>query len=266
MNTTAQSSYSRAPGQSTAANVIAWNAIFGIVLGCVGFAAFILVLEWVTHGAHGVVRFDRGILMWMDRHHEPVLTTIAKGLAWMGSPAVIVTVAAVATVVGMAVPRTRGAAWTFPVAAGGAGLIIQGVKLAVHRTRPDLFQPLIHEQGYSFPSGHSMIAVVIYGLIGYFALGFAKSKAARAAVIAATTIIVVAISVSRVYVGVHYPTDVLAGWSAGVPWLIICIGLHEVMARRWDTTGKSVLNRPPAISRSIDTVFADSPHRRQSVH
>ena len=51
------------------------------------------------------------------------------------------------------------------------------------------------------------------------------------------------IGVSRVYVGVHYPTDVLAGWTAGVPWLIACLYLHEVLARRWPASGEPVLTR-----------------------
>lgn len=122
-------------------------------------------------------------------------------------------------------------------------MIIQGVKLLMHRPRPSFFTPLLHEAGYSFPSGHSLIAMVVYGLLGYFALKLFKHQAARLAVRIVTVLIVFFIGVSRVYVGVHYPTDVLAGWTAGIPWLIACLGLHEVLARRWPASAEPVLTQ-----------------------
>ncbi len=135
----------------------------------------------------------------------------------------------------------RGAAWTLPIAVLGAGIIIQGVKLFIKRPRPSFFAPLLHEAGFSFPSGHSLIAMVVYGLLGYFALHLFKNHIARFVVRLVTVLVVFLIGVSRVYVEVHYPTDVLAGWTAGVPWLITCLALHEVLARRWPSSGESVL-------------------------
>jgi undecaprenyl-diphosphatase len=145
-----------------------------------------------------------------------------------------------------------GAAWTLPLAIIGAGIIIQCIKLFVHRTRPDLFKPLLHETGFSFPSGHSMIAMVVYGLLGYFGLRFAAGRWARVVVVAAAAVVIVLIGLSRVYVGVHYPTDVLAGWAVGVPWLVACLGLHELLTRRYAAAGEPVLNQPPAMSRALD--------------
>ena len=137
--------------------------------------------------------------------------------------------------------KVRGAAWTMPIAILGAGIIIQSVKLVMKRPRPSFFAPILHETGYSFPSGHSLIAMVVYGLLGYFVMHLFRNFWARQAVRGLTMLLVVAIGVSRVYVGVHYPTDVLAGWTAGVPWLISCLALHEVLARRWPSTGEPVL-------------------------
>jgi undecaprenyl-diphosphatase len=251
MSTTAQTSYPGMPKRTTPAPLIAWHVIIGIILGGLCSALFIGIMDWVTDGEHGVIRFDRTVLLWMHARQMPVLTGTAHVLAWMGSPTVIIAIAVLGMIAGFADRTIRGAAWTFPIAAIGAGVIIQCVKLAVHRTRPDLFRPLLHEQGYSFPSGHSLIAIVIYGLIGYFALGLTRSLPGRIAIVTVTTLIVLAIGVSRVYVGVHYPTDVLAGWSGGAPWLVVCIGLHEVMVRRWNKSGKAVLNQPPAISRAV---------------
>jgi undecaprenyl-diphosphatase len=148
-------------------------------------------------------------------------------------------------------PRIRGAAWTFPLAIAGSGIIIETIKLFVHRARPDLFRPLLHETGYSFPSGHSLIAVVVYGLVGYFGLHLVHRRSGRAIVACTTVVVILMIGISRVYVGVHYPTDVLAGWSMGIPWLIVCLGLHEVMVRRFERAGEPVLANSPAPSRAL---------------
>lgn len=137
--------------------------------------------------------------------------------------------------------KVRGAAWTMPIAIIGAGVIIQAVKLFIKRPRPSFFALVLHETGFSFPSGHSLIAMVVYGLLGYFLMHLFRPFWVRLAVWVLTVIVVAAIGVSRVYVGVHYPTDVLAGWVAGVPWLIACLALHEVLARRWLSSGEPVL-------------------------
>ena len=94
--------------------------------------------------------------------------------------------------VGLAWRKVRGAAWTLPIAVIGAGVIIQGVKLFVQRPAPALafFTPLLHEAGYSFPSGHSLIAMVVYGLLGYFALHLFKNHAARLLVRVVTVLVV----------------------------------------------------------------------------
>ena len=131
----------------------------------------------------------------------------------------------------------------------GAGIIIQAVKMEFRRPRPTLFQPLLHETGYSFPSGHSLISIVIYGLLGYFAMHLFKAHAARVLVGAITILLIVLIGLSRVYVGVHFPTDVLAGWTGGLPWLITCLAIHEHLTRRFVKAGEPVLHNPPSLDK-----------------
>ncbi len=202
---------------------------------------FARLFHFVQDHGKQVTPFDRGILYFMYRHRAPWLTQTAKVLARMGSPPVIAGVALVSAVVGVFWRKVRGAAWTMPIAIIGAGVIIQSVKLLIKRPRPSFFAPLLHESGFSFPSGHSLIAMVVYGLLGYFLMHLFQNHWARLAVRVLTVLVVAAIGVSRVYVGVHYPTDVLAGWIAGVPWLIACLALHEVLARRWPSSGEPVL-------------------------
>ena len=217
------------------------HLVAGIVCSVVFTLAFARLFDFVQDHGKTITPFDRSILYFMYHHRTPFLTAAATMLAHMGSPPVIVGVAVVSAAVGLFWRKVRGAAWTMPIAILGAGVIIQSVKLIIKRPRPSFFAPILHETGYSFPSGHSLIAMVVYGLLGYFVMHLFRNFWARLAVRVLTVLVVVAIGVSRVYVGVHYPTDVLAGWTAGVPWLISCLALHEVLARRWPSSGEPVL-------------------------
>ncbi len=224
-----------------APQIILRHTIVGVMLSIVFTVVFARLFDFVQDHGKTATPFDRSILYFMYHHRAHALTVAATFLAHMGSPPVIAGLALGSAILGVFWHKVRGAAWTLPVAVIGAGVIIQGVKLVIKRPRPSFFAPLLHESGFSFPSGHSLIAMVVYGLLGYFALHLCKSFGAKLAVRVVTVLVVVSIGVSRVYVGVHYPTDVLAGWIAGVPWLIACLGLHEVLARRWPSSGEPVL-------------------------
>jgi undecaprenyl-diphosphatase len=224
-----------------APHIVFRHLISGTICSIVFTVIFARLFDFVQDHGKTVTPFDRSILYFMYHHRAHWLTQAAKVLARMGSPPVIAGVALASAIVGIFWRKVRGAAWTMPVAIIGAGVIIQGIKLIIKRPRPSFFAPILHETGYSFPSGHSLIAMVVYGLFGYFLLHLFRNFWARLAVRILTVLLVIAIGVSRVYVGVHYPTDVLAGWIAGVPWLISCLALHEVLARRWPSSGEPVL-------------------------
>lgn len=232
---------SRANATQTAPQIASRHLVLGIIFSILFTVVFARLFDFVADHGKTVTPFDHSILYFMYHHRAHWLTQTAKVLARMGSPPVIAGVALVSAVVGISWRKVRGAAWTMPIAIIGAGIIIQAVKLFIKRPRPSFFAPLLHESGFSFPSGHSLIAMVVYGLLGYFLMHLFRNVGVRLAVRALTVLVVVAIGVSRVYVGVHYPTDVLAGWIAGVPWLIACLALHEVLARRWPSSGEPVL-------------------------
>ena len=224
-----------------APQIVFRHLVSGTIASIFFTVVFARLFDFVQDHGKTITPFDRDILYWMYRHRAPWLTQTAKVLARLGSPPVIAGVALVSAVVGIFWRKVRGAAWTMPVAIIGAGVIIQGVKLVIKRPRPSFFAPLLHESGFSFPSGHSLIAMVVYGLLGYFVMHLVHGFGAKLAVRVLTVLLIIAIGASRVYVGVHYPTDVLAGWVAGVPWLIACLALHDVLARRWPSSGEPVL-------------------------
>ena len=256
--TEAQNRIDRANQTQPAPQIAARHILIGIVLSIVFTVIFAKLLDFVKDNGTDVTPFDRSILFWMYHHRAHGLTQAATVLAHLGSPPVIAGIAAAAALVGLVWHKVRGAAWTLPIAILGAGVIIQGVKLVIQRPRPSFFAPLLHESGFSFPSGHSLIAMVVYGLLGYFALHLVHNHVGRLIIRIVTVAIVFSIGVSRVYVGVHYPTDVLAGWTAGVPWLIACLYLHEVMARRWPSSGEAVLSRQADSSGQTQTAGASA--------
>lgn len=236
----------------------AGGVLLGLVISVVFAVIFVRLFDFVTDAGREVLPFDHDLLLWMYRHRTPPLDELGEWLAHLGSPPVIVGIGLAAALTGAVWRKVRGAAWTLPIAIFGSGLIIQIVKMFVQRPRPAAvphgFQPLLHETGYSFPSGHSLIAMTVYGLLGYFALHLVSHRWARVTIRVLTVLLVFAIGASRVYVGVHYPTDVLAGWTAGVPWLITCLGLHELLTRRWPRSGEPVLT--PNASRAGDSPSA----------
>jgi undecaprenyl-diphosphatase len=225
-----------------ATGITASHILLGLCASLLMTGVFAYIWEQVEDKRYLGTVFDREILTWMHSHQVPWITAIAQCLAFFGSPPVIVSLGIAGAVLGLFWQRVRGAAWTLPLAILGAGALIQGMKLEFRRPRPSFFHPLLHETGYSFPSGHSLIAMVVYGLFGYFALSVVHRHGARLAVRIITVLIVFLIGVSRPYVQVHYPTDVLAGWTAGFPWLLACIWLHEHLARRFAVAGKPVLS------------------------
>lgn len=247
MATNTQQTSSTEAQKKKAAGLITGRLLLGIIVSLLASGVFAWLWDQVKDKDRVTTGFDRVVLTWMHEHQTPWATTLATGLAFMGSPPVIVVVAVVSVIVGFFWRKMRGAAWTLPIAVVGAGLLIQGIKMAFHRPRPTLFSPLLHESGYSFPSGHSLIAIVVYGLIGYFVMHLFQHHRARIAVAAVTVLIILLIGISRTYVQVHYPTDVLAGWTVGLPWLMTCIAIHEGLTRRFAGAGEPVLHNPPPI-------------------
>lgn len=110
------------------------------------------------------------------------------------------------------------------VALGGAGVLNTILKFWFGRRRPDLPWSVVHEQGFSFPSGHAMTALVSYGMLAYLACRRCRGAVAATTAAAATAALILGIGVSRIYLGVHFPSDSMAGYAGGVLWLLTVIG------------------------------------------
>ena len=106
---------------------------------------------------------------------------------------------------------------------GGSAMLNLLLKNIFQRSRPVFPQAFLVDTGYSFPSGHTMISLAFYGVVAYIALIYIKSSYWKVLTVTGALAISVLIGFSRLYLGVHYLTDVLAGWAAGGLWLAVCV-------------------------------------------
>lgn len=151
------------------------------------------------------------------------MTAIMKMITTLGSSIVIV-----AGLISVAVLiRDKKYFKIFVLATLLSAVINNILKLIIHRPRPSQTMLLAAETTYSFPSGHSMIAMVFYGLIIYYVRKFVKKKWLSNLLTVILSLIILAVGVTRIYLGVHYATDVLAAYILGFAYLVVFIKILE---------------------------------------
>lgn len=117
--------------------------------------------------------------------------------------------------------------WYLLTTAIGAGALNQIVKYLFQKDRPTV-EHLIDQGGYSFPSGHAMGSIIIYGALLYIVFKLINNQVIKTLALVATVILVGLIGLSRVYLGVHFPSDIIGGYALGAAWLTLSIGLFEM--------------------------------------
>ncbi len=197
------------------------------------FSAIVMLTMAEFHEEVGepmLSRLDPVIMQAIHVRDTPTLTRLAFTLTWIGSPAVLVPVVALAATLLWWAKLRRDAVLLFAAMAGGA-VLDTVLKLHFRRVRPDVPWAFVTEHSFSFPSGHSAGAVVLYGVLTYLVWNHLAGVWHRAGVIAVALLLIAGIGASRVYLGVHYPTDVAAGYLVGLMWLVPVIGTNEYLNR-----------------------------------
>jgi membrane protein DedA with SNARE-associated domain/membrane-associated phospholipid phosphatase len=178
-----------------------------------------------------LTRFDLTIADAFHRHASPMGVAIAQGVSLLGSPA-FVAVWGLLVVTWLLVRRQYLLLVGWIAALAGGSLLDVALKQVFHRARPMWDAPLLTARGWSFPSGHAMGSLVAYGMLAYLLVRERRRRPQRLAVIMCATVLILLIGLSRMYLGVHYFTDVIGGYAAGVVWLATCISGLEVVRRR----------------------------------
>lgn len=170
--------------------------------------------------------FDNYIIRLVQSAESPALTSLAKGLSFTGSTLLVISISLLTMALLFLVLKHRLELVLFLVVALGSQLLNTLMKLWFHRERPN-FHRLIEQAGYSFPSGHSMAAFSLYGAIAYLLWRHMRRGSERFMLIVFAFLMTGGIGWSRIYLGVHYPSDVIGGYAASGAWLMLSIGCFE---------------------------------------
>ena len=208
-----------------------------IITAVVLYSLFAALTMFVASGATGAV--DSAIEQTVYGWRSPGLNTLLEAITYCGNTASIITL----TLVLLALPQTR-IRYGLPVFI--ADVLTTALKVVVKnliaRPRPDAIYFLVPESGYSFPSGHSITSIAVYGMLAWLiwyyhktdaavgthglgaeAAAAAKMPAKKRALMILCAFLSVAIGLSRIYVGVHHPTDVLGGFLAGIATALLVL-------------------------------------------
>jgi undecaprenyl-diphosphatase len=182
--------------------------------------------------------FDRALTAALNRHATPLGAAILRAVTEFGDTWLITAICTVGAL-GLALGGRRVLLAGWLAAFAGGALLNVGLKVVFQRARPEIETPLVVALGWSFPSGHAMGAMVAYGMVTYLLLlRFGRSVAPL--IVAAACALVLGIGFSRVYLGVHYFTDVVGGYLSGIAWLAVCTSALEIARRhaRINSRGK----------------------------
>lgn len=189
--------------------------------------AFIEIADEVTEGEGEVRWFDEGLLLAL-RTSDPAdpigprwFETSVMDISALGGFAVLALLTLFAVGYLLTLNKWRNALMLLVATLGGTA-ISEGLKMGFNRPRPDLVAHIVETTSMSFPSGHAMLSAVTYLTLGALIARTQEKRSLRGYVLGAAILVTLLVGLSRIYLGVHWPTDVLAGWCLGAAWALIC--------------------------------------------
>jgi membrane-associated phospholipid phosphatase len=211
-------------------------AVVMVAIGAVGMSAlavmFAAILDNVLDG-EGIVAVDKPLTTWIAAHRNNQITSALRVFTQLGSPLTLLVVMAIVAAGVAASGRSAVPLGVGALAIGGFGLSVVIVKLVVGRPRPPLPLATMATEGYSFPSGHAT-GISVVGIISTWLLirRWIRSRAGQVAAWIFVSGVIAAVGFSRIYLGVHYLSDVIAGWTLGALWAGVLIAATELWEAR----------------------------------
>ncbi|WP_136620763.1 MULTISPECIES: phosphatase PAP2 family protein [Mesorhizobium] len=220
-----------------AANALLNRVEFPVLLAGLVIAAGLWGFEELMEVARATTphAFDTEILLAFRKAGQPDspigplwLEGAMRDITSLGSSAVLVLITAATILYLLLIRRPATALFLFVAVAGGQ-VLSSLLKVGIDRPRPELVSHLVTETSLSFPSGHAMLSAVTYLTLGALAARFLPGRTTKIYVLSLAVLTTLLVGISRIYLGVHWPSDVLAGWCAGFVWAMLC----WLTARAW---------------------------------
>jgi membrane-associated phospholipid phosphatase len=208
-------------------NAVGLELLLGLAVLTAGAWLFGALAEELVEGN---THADTRVAAWLHEHATPGWTTLFENVTRVGNLVTLIAVVVVASIV-LYRKRLIAELQLLLLAAIGAEIITVGLKLGFERERPFFSDPLATESTYSFPSGHASVSLAVYGTLGYIAARHLGSRRGQLGVLIAAASLILLIGFSRMYLGVHFLTDVIAGFSVGLAWVALCVVLLHLRLR-----------------------------------
>lgn len=199
-------------------SLIAAIGIFGLTI-CIAILFFLAKLSEEVLEKESFA-FDQSLLLWIHQFATPRNDRLMLAITQLGNPSFVVIIF-IGSVLILGWRRNYQELLVLILAALGAWILNTELKLFFSKPRPELWISLIKETSYSFPSGHALGSSVLYGFLAYLL----ATRYTRLTILIYTIaiLLIATIGFSRLYLGVHWPTDILAGYGVGFLWLMMCI-------------------------------------------
>jgi undecaprenyl-diphosphatase len=210
-------------------------------LGTYGFA------KLAGHVSSGSTQaFDETVLRWFAQHRSKPLDAVMLEITFLGTGTVVMMIVAISGMF-LWLTRHKYSALLLLVSTFGGILLNNVLKQGFLRPRPQVVEWGTQAMSWSFPSGHAMSAAVVYGTVAYLAARLQSGRVARGLTLIVAAIMILLICISRLYLGVHYPSDVIAGLIIGTAWAGFCMATLEAIQLygRRRAPGLLAHERPP---------------------
>jgi membrane-associated phospholipid phosphatase len=211
----------------------------GVFVAAAAAAVFGVVAEGVKDGV--TQPFDEATLQWFESHRTPFLDDAMLEVTTLGSGVVLIMIVLISSVF-LWQTQHKWSVYLLLLGTLGAKLFNTILKIFFSRERPSIVEGIAEVHSLSFPSGHAMSSMAVYGCVAYLVARLEPRPTLKHTVWVIAGIVILLIGISRMYLGVHYPSDVIAGFLGGLAWLAFVVAtmraIQFLSRRRPETTAE----------------------------